>query len=174
MLADSPINILPFVILNARAIGVILPAMKIAAIVRNKGLAFVLCSAFLPTLGACTPKVDDSSVARVSVTEVARRVEKGSNVLLLDARDKSQYVQGHVPAARLVSLPDIEPFEPTPAFEGYSSLIVYGENPGSGTAMALAKRLLQAKHKNVQLMLDGFDGWKAQGLPIAKGDTPGK
>lgn len=147
--------------------------MNIAAIIGSKGTVFAICSVLVAGLGACTPSVDDSSVARVSVTEVARRLEKGSNVLLLDARDQSVYAKGHIPDARHVSLPDVNAFEPTPGFDGYSSLIVYGENPGSGTAIALAKRLMQAKYNNVQLMQEGFDAWKAQGLPVAKGDKSG-
>lgn len=142
--------------------------MRIAAIIRSKGVVFALCSVLGANFVACAPKVDDTSVARVSVSEVARRLEKGSNVLLLDARDRSAFAEAHIPRARHVSLPDVDPYEPTAAFEGYSSLIVYGQNPGSGTAMALAKRLMQAKHKNVQLMQDGFDAWQAQGLPVAR------
>ena len=112
------------------------------------------------------PKVDDSRVVRVGVAEVASRLDRGSNVLILDVRDPVRYAEGHIPSARRVHLPDVDPFEPTTAFAGYSALIVYGENPGSGTAMALAKRLMQARHKNVQLMEEGYERWRSDGHPV--------
>ncbi len=115
----------------------------------------------------CQNKVDDSRVARVSTAEVARRLEKGANVGVLDARDAEAFARGHIPGARRIELPEVDPHEPTPSLEGYSSLIVYGQNPGSGTAIALAKRLMQAKHKNVLLMESGFDRWQTEGRPVA-------
>lgn len=45
-------------------------------------------------------------------------------------------------------------------------IIVYGQNPGSGAAMALSKRLLAAEIGTVRLMEDGFSRWKDSGLPI--------
>lgn len=150
------------------AIWVILSAMLFPTIIRNTVVWAIACSVLVGGMGGCANKVDDSKVERVSTTDVSRRLAKGSNVLVLDTRDASEFAEGHVPGARLVRLPDVDPTDTEPRFGGYSAVIVYGDNPGSGTAMAMAKRLMQTKHKNVKLMIDGFEQWKREGRPVAK------
>lgn len=145
--------------------------MQRLTIIRIAVIIFALLAALpVGVMSGCSSKITDANVARVEVGEVARRLDRGSNVLVIDARDEGSYRSGHLPKARHVRLPDIDLYEPTPEFEGYSMLIVYGDNRGSGTAMAMAKRLLAAKHKNVQLMEDGFERWRDEGLPIESGD----
>ncbi len=129
-------------------------------------IALVLIALVVP-LGACRTRVNDAKVPRMSVQEVARRLDRNPDkALVLDVRDEQRYRAGRLPTARLVSLPDVDPFEPTPAFLGYGVIIVYGQNPGSGPPMALAKRLIQAKHEDVHLMEEGFDAWTSLGYPV--------
>lgn len=140
--------------------------MQIRTIIRNTVVWGIVCSVVVGAFAGCSNKVDDSTVVRISTTEVSRRLQKGSNILVIDARDAKQYDAGHIPSARLVTLPEVDPLDPEPKFNGYSALIVYGDNPGSATAMAMAKRLMVTKHKNVVLMIDGFDQWKREGRPV--------
>jgi rhodanese-related sulfurtransferase len=140
--------------------------MLIPTIIRITVVCAIFCSVVVGGVAGCTNRVDDSKVARVSTTDVSRRLAKGSNVLVIDARDASAYATGRLPSARHVRLPDVDPLATDPRFDGYSAVIVYGDNPGSGTAMAMAKRLMQTKHKNVQLMIDGFEQWQREGRPV--------
>lgn len=125
-------------------------------------LAGITASTFL---GGCNREVTDDSVPRVSVSEVARRLDRvGRGVELLDARDRASYERSHIPGARHVTLPDIHPSGPTPSLEGRGTLIVYGEHPGSATAIAIAKRLVRTMDR-VEYMEQGFAAWVERGLP---------
>ncbi len=128
--------------------------------------ALALIIAIAP-LTACRTRVNDAKVPRITVQDTARRLERRpEKTLVLDVRDPERFGQGRLPGAELVSLPDVDPFEPTPQFSGFGMIIVYGQNPGAGPAMALAKRLIQARHEDVNLMEAGFDSWKAMGYPV--------
>ena len=117
----------------------------------------------------CAPKVSDKDVRPISVTELARQVERGSdNLLVIDARDPARFEAGHIPGARLVDLADVEVFEPTPGIVGYRTIVVYGENPASGRSMAMAKRLMTAKNGEIRLLEGGFAAWTAGGQPVSR------
>ncbi len=126
--------------------------------------AAALAISLFPYLGGCSSQVTDDSVPRVSVQDVARRLDRvGDGIELLDTRDRAAFERSHIPGARHVTLPEIDPSNPTTAFVGRGTLIVYGENPGSGTAVAIAKRLYRTMGR-VEWMEAGFQGWVQQGL----------
>ena len=131
-------------------------------------LAGITASTFL---GGCNREVTDDSVTRVSVSEVHRRLDRvGRGIELLDARDRASYERSHIPGARHVTLPDIDPTRPTPSLEGRGTLIVYGEHPGSATALAIAKRLWRTMDR-VEFMEQGFSAWVDRGLPTTGTDS---
>lgn len=132
-------------------------------------LAGGLSTAAALSLTACTAKITDNSVQRISVTEAADRIRKsGGDVLILDTRTPSDFAAGHIPGARRVDLPEIDETDPDPSLKGRKMIIVYGQNPGSGAAMALSKRLLAAEIGTVRLMEDGYARWEAAGQPVEK------
>jgi len=103
------------------------------------------------------------------VSEAARRIDRdGDRVLVLDVRDQRRFDEGSLPGARLTRLPEVDPLSTEPAFPGYKMIIVYGQNPRSGPALALAKRLMVTDHDNVQYMEEGYDTWVSRGLPTTK------
>ncbi len=120
------------------------------------------------SFSGCTTKITDNTVERISVTDTAERVRKsGPDILILDTRSPEDFAAGHVPGARHISLPEVDERDPDPSLRGHKMIIVYGQNPGSGAAMALSKRLLAAEIGTVRLMEDGFARWKDSGQPIA-------
>jgi len=118
-------------------------------------------------MGGCATTVTDDTVIRLTAQDVARRVD-GGGTLLLDTRPPERYREGHLPGARNVRLPDVRVGEKTPALQGYGSLIVYGENPGSADALAMAKRLIRAGHDDVRLLDGGYAAWRRAGLPVER------
>ena len=131
----------------------------------------VLIPISIGTLTGCETKISDEVVQRISVTDAAQRLEKAPGTdLFIDTRSVSQFTAGHVPGARLMQLPDVDPESPDPGLNKYKWLIVYGQNPASAAAIAMAKRLMVAEYSDVKLMEEGFDRWVASGLPtdIAK------
>lgn len=121
----------------------------------------------IASLGGCSREVTDQTVTRVSPSDVASRLDRvGKGVELLDARDLAAYNRSHIPGARHVTLPEIDPGEPTKAFAGKGTLIVYGENPNPGPALAIAKRLFRTMNmQQIEYMEAGFSAWVEAGLP---------
>lgn len=115
----------------------------------------------------CQGRVSDRSIQTIQTRAAAERLrDDKSRVLVLDARDPDSYALGHIAGARLTRLSEIDLFDETPRFGGNDLIVVYGQNPGSGSAAALVKRLLRTKHKNVVLLEGGMDGWLNAGLPV--------
>lgn len=139
---------------------------RYSAPVRLAALMAVLSTAWAALTG-CTTKISDSTVERISITDAADRVRKsGDSLLILDTRSPAEYAKGHVPGARNIALPEVDETDPDPSLRGHKMIIVYGQDPGSGAAMALSKRLLAAEIGSVRLMEDGFSRWQDSGLPV--------
>ncbi len=111
----------------------------------------------------CSSKVNDDSIARVNSVQLTKWLEKSpEKYLILDARPREEFVTEHIPGARHVEPPEVDPNDLDPSLKGYKALIVYGENPGSTRARALSKRLIQAR-QDVYWLEGGISEWKAGG-----------
>lgn len=131
-------------------------------------LALLLAAIVLPCIG-CSSTVSDETVQRITVQDAAQRLASDPQTnLFIDTRSQVEYDTAHIPGARRMQLPDIDPKDPDPALAKYKNLIVYGANPGSAAPMAIAKRLLIAEYGDVFLMEDGFERWLAAGFKTAK------
>lgn len=125
--------------------------------------------ALLTTLGhaGCSTKINDRVVTKITTT-VASRHHGGESALFIDARPASEFSQGHIAGAINVRLGDFSYTHRDPRLRGRSPLIVYGENPGSASALALAKRLLELEYERVEYYEPGFQGWLGAGLPVER------
>lgn len=140
---------------------------------------FAVAAAAAVCLGVagCT-KISDKDVLRdaLEVSDVAKIVQKGEvaagssapSTLLLDVRTAEAFAAGHLPGARNIRLPEIDPKEKDPDLDRYKMIIVYDQNRGSASGMAVAKRLLIADYDDVRLFEEGFDAWKRAGLPVER------
>ena len=128
------------------------------------GLVFLALWA-LPGLSGCTTKISDRAVVRISMTEATRRHGR-EQALFIDARPGPEYARGHIAGAINLRLGDLSYTRRDPRLTGRSPLIVYGEDPGSATALALAKRLLELEYEGVEYFEPGFLGWRGAGLPV--------
>ncbi len=133
------------------------------------------------SLGGCN-RIDDTSVLKDSyeVTDVGRAIEKGrtsgsgASTLIMDVRTPEKYAEGHIPGAKNIRLPQIDPKERDPDIDKYGEIIVYDQNRGSASGMAVSKRMLMVEYDDVHLFVEGFDAWKAAGLPVETGSKPVK
>lgn len=141
----------------------------------------ILVSATVAAFG-CS-KISDKDVLKDSLelSDVAKVVQKGDvadssgkgSTLLLDVRTAEAYAAGHIPGARNIRLPQIDAKEKDPDLDRYNTIIVYDQNRGTASGMAVAKRLLLARYDDVRLFEEGFDAWKRAGLPVESGAKPG-
>lgn len=128
-------------------------------------LVFSLALTLLAPAG-CTTKISDRAVSRITTTTAnVRHAQK--NALFIDARPRAAYERGHIAGAVNIRLGEISQVTRDRRLVGRAPLIVYGENPGSATAIALAKRLLELEYEGVEYYEPGFAGWRSAGLPVA-------
>lgn len=121
-----------------------------------------LLAASLAAIPACAPNISDASLRPLSLAEVAQQRERNPNgTLLIDARGASEFQAGTLPGARNLTLRDIPADVNTDRFDGYDRIIVFGDNPASAPARALAKRLMRAGVKDVYFFEDGYEAWAA-------------
>lgn len=136
----------------------------------------------LPLLGGCTrSNISDRKIEYVDLPRAVELFEKqkkeNDTALFIDARKPERFYEGHIPGARNLRTPDIDlRYGTDPALERYKNLVIYGENPGTATTHALAKRMIEAGYngfvkKRVKVYLGGWEEWESTGLPIAKPDA---
>jgi 3-mercaptopyruvate sulfurtransferase SseA len=128
---------------------------------------FAALAMMVSLIGGCSPNVKDSTVIPVSAEGAAKRSEQ-AGTMIVDTREQARFEAGHIPGARNFRLTDIRLQEQTPELTGHRVLIIYGENPGSAEAMAVAKRLMRAGHSDVRLLDGGFEAWTRAGLPVQR------
>ena len=120
--------------------------------------------------GGCNGNVTDKNIVWMTPNEIHRRMD--GQTLVLDMRDGNAFAAGHVPGARLTKLAEVDERSDRLRFPGHSMIVVYGQNPGSAAAPAMAKRLMITKHDKVRAMEGGFDAWVAAGLPVESSPKP--
>lgn len=122
----------------------------------------------------CKTAQSDETLVRIDAPEVATRIagKSSAGTILVDSRPREQFLDGHIPGAVNLRLEDVAAGR-TSGLERFSTIIVYGENPGSTTAPALAKRLTSLGYSGVRLFEGGVDAWRRAGQPLNhSSDTP--
>jgi len=109
-------------------------------------------------------KATKSEIQETDVQAVHKLVESGASTpVVIDVREKDEFVQGYIPGAQWISrglleskIEDAVPNRDTP-------VILYCAG-GNRSAFA-AKSLQQLGYTNVESMAGGFTAWKRSGLP---------
>jgi len=125
-------------------------------------------------LVGCAPNVSDNDIQDISLTALQKAMDKNAAsknkdlLLLVDARSPKDFDEGHLPDARnlpLTAIPDKRgPLDKN--LERYGSIVVYGNDRGSGSARALAKRMMGVGYTNVMVFLGGVEEWRRANLPL--------
>ncbi|MBL8763001.1 MAG: rhodanese-like domain-containing protein [Phycisphaerae bacterium] len=120
--------------------------------------------------GGCNQGITDKDIKMIGIDEVRRLTVDADkpSALLIDARPPRAYERARIRGARSVQLTDIRADRTgaNPDFGPYKTLVVYGEDPGSAPARALAKRLLTSGYDGVRMFSGGFAEWSGAGLPV--------
>jgi rhodanese-related sulfurtransferase len=107
-----------------------------------------------------------SRVKETNVAEVKRRLDAGEKFVLVDVREESEWVRGHLPGAlymgRGVIERDIEQKVPDTG----TKLVLYCG--GGFRSVLVAENLQKMGYRNVESMDGGWRGWLETGLPTAK------
>jgi rhodanese-related sulfurtransferase len=123
----------------------------------------------------CGDTISDRDIEFASLAEVrAWSQDKPGTARLIDPRSPQEYAAGHLPGAQSLQLPSVPERKDSldPALARYKVLVVYGNDPGSGIARAMTKRLMRAGASDVKLFSGGIVEWTRAGLPIEKAPVP--
>jgi sulfur-carrier protein adenylyltransferase/sulfurtransferase len=105
------------------------------------------------------------AAARERVTEItpAELMNRLGDVVVLDVREADEYAQGAIPGARFVPRGVLERDVESLVSDRTTPLVIYCS--GGWRSVLAASSLLDMGYQDVTSMSEGFDGWKAAGLP---------
>lgn len=134
----------------------------------------VLTAGVLLLVG-CETTYTDNDITAIPQSQVrALSLEAATDpkaVLLIDARSAAAFAREHIVGATNLQLYDLDPDRPRlRRLDGFGDLVVYGDDPGSTTAPALAKRLMKLEYEPVKWYKGGLLEWKAAGFPTEVSD----
>lgn len=138
-------------------------------------LGFLLLMALMPLAG-CRGNVSDKKIDFIDLNRAMELYDEGLEdseaVLFIDVRKPERFNAGHIKGARNIRVNEIDlNYDADPELLKYKNLIVYGENPGSASARAMAKRMIEGGYntmirKRIGLFLGGWVVWESTGLPF--------
>ncbi len=127
-------------------------------------------------LGGCRGGVSDKKIDFIDLNRAMELYDDGlddhKTVLFIDVRKKERFAAGHIKGARNIRVNEIDlKYDADPELLKYDNLVIYGENPGSAGARAMAKRMIEAGYNTVlktrvRLFLGGWIVWETTGLPL--------
>ncbi len=158
---------------TAKEIGLILGVSLLTAFVFNyfnpDGIALV--GQWDTSVGVVSAMAKNDSVIQgieIGNVDQARRLYDSGKHIFVDARSPEDYEAGHIPGA--VSLPVGRFEEYIAAFqERYppdAAIITYCSGRTCQDSHHLAEYLMAVGYDNINVFIDGFPGWEAEGLPI--------
>ena len=107
---------------------------------------------------------DQAKVSYISSDKLKQTMDKESNLLIIDVRQKSNYVEGHIKGAINIFLGDIEgKINEIPLGK---KIIVYDDDTIS--AFQATVRLSDLGRANTFSLSDGFGKWKEKNYPVEK------
>jgi rhodanese-related sulfurtransferase len=118
-------------------------------------------------------KVSDKDLEVIELAELRELMSEeiakddATVLYLIDPRSGDRFAEGHLPMAqnRVLSQVPIDAGR-DPRIAVYDHIVVYGNDPGSTVARAMAKRLMSLRYKGVRWYREGVSEWVGAGLPI--------
>jgi len=126
----------------------------------------------LPSKGLCTTCPEGSphkEIPRITIEELRKKMESGADIVVLDARPKAMYDEGHIkgalsfPWALKITQGDVRQLPRD------RMIIIYCDcGPGESDSVDLAAQLIEIGF-NVKVLADpSIRGWIKAGYPVEK------
>jgi rhodanese-related sulfurtransferase len=124
-------------------------------------------------MAGCQTDVSDKDIEIISLSQTRTLLEgkESSKVMLVDPRAASDFNAGHLPGAQNLGVNSERAKtgdKLNPVFDGYKYIIVYGDDPASAPARAMAKRLMMKNADGVKWFQGGLIEWRRAGLKVEK------
>lgn len=132
-------------------------------------ISSVFCLALTLFSIGCQQKISDRDIVVIDLAET-RKLHAARAARFVDTRAPEEFADGRIAGSLNLQLPQVSEVktEMEPSIARAKTVVVYGNNPGSGVAKAVAKRLMIAGHKGVRLYAGGMDEWRANNLPVER------
>ncbi|HVN95276.1 MAG TPA: rhodanese-like domain-containing protein [Syntrophorhabdaceae bacterium] len=136
-----------------------------------KKLAFILVVMIAMTpYAARICKASHEEIPRITIEELKRLIDSGTDVVIIDAQVKSLYNRGHIrkainlPWKTRVTLTDVENIPPD------KLVVVYCDcGPGESDSSDIAAQLSSLGYFDVKVLADpSIRGWIEAGYPVEK------
>jgi rhodanese-related sulfurtransferase len=130
--------------------------------------------AVIAALAGCENTTRDTDIRPVRLSELRTLLDREragdrNVILLIDPRPEKRFAEGHIPGARNIRLPQIDPKrDRDPFIESHEQIVVYGDDPASASARGMVKRLLASGYKRVRLYAGGLGEWVSRGYEPAR------
>jgi rhodanese-related sulfurtransferase len=105
----------------------------------------------------------------VSRQQLCELIERGGDVVLVDALSPISFAASHLPGA--INIPPTVVVERAPRRipDRESEIVVYCQNPNCEASVEVGQRLMELGYRNVRHYPGGKDEWKGAGLPLEGG-----
>jgi rhodanese-related sulfurtransferase len=116
--------------------------------------------------------VSDTTVREISCDELRERIERGDDVVIVDALPPMSYAHSHLPGA--INLPptrvDASVARKLPDRD--AEIVVYCANPECEDSVETANQLVALGYTNVRHYPGGKDEWRERRLPLERAGAP--
>jgi rhodanese-related sulfurtransferase len=138
-------------------------AMPRRAAQRSIAIGLLLVIASLAAgCDAFGPRISDASLKYVEPEQLRQwRGNDQQPVVLIDVRSEQAFASGHLPEARHMPLPQLQPSDPR--LVGDHRLVVYGRDGQDPVGPAAGKKLLGQGYTQVYVLRNGLAGWRDAG-----------
>ncbi|HET6515641.1 MAG TPA: rhodanese-like domain-containing protein [Thermodesulfovibrionales bacterium] len=119
---------------------------------------------------SCQDGSAHKDIPRITIDELKEEMDRGADIVILDAQPKAVYDKGHIKGA--ISFPWSARLteENVRRFPRNKMIVTYCDcGPGEADASELAERLREMRFSNVKVLVDpSIRGWMKAGYPVEK------
>jgi rhodanese-related sulfurtransferase len=139
-------------------------------IVRQSFIAIICMGIFVWPLLPVSAEAAHDEIPRIPIGQLKELMDRGADIVILDAQQKSTYDQGHIKGA--LSLPwaselkeaDVEQLPKNKLIVTYCDC-----GPGENDSADVASQLMELGFTEVKVLADpSIRGWKQSGFPLEK------
>lgn len=120
--------------------------------------------------GPCAPTTHE-----MDITSLSHLIERmGDSLVLVDARHRDDYIEGHIPGALSLPIGEVEQYmgEFMEKVREDRLVITYCAGVDCWDSHELADILRDAGFFNIQVFAGGMPDWQAAGKPVTTGEAP--
>lgn len=107
-----------------------------------------------------------STLVEIERDELRSRLERGDDLVLVDALSPLSYGAAHIPGAVNIPPERVDALAERRIRDLDMPVIVYCANPGCDSSVAVARRLVELGYRNVAHYAGGKKDWTDAGLPL--------